>query len=149
MVRFNGEVRFPFPRSPVAGRLSDARFLAACAPGATVHEADERTARWTAPSRFRFVAAPIETTLTIAANDEATTFALANRLPGATLVVNGRFDFAEDAGGTRVAWSAEVVERTGLLKVVPLAVLRAQIEAELAELWEGVRTRLTRELTVS
>lgn len=149
MVRFNGEERFPYPRSLIAERLADARFLASCAPGATVHDAEPRTANWTAPSRFRLATAPIETRLMIDGDGSVAAFQLVNRLPGATLTVAGRFEFFDDGTGTRVVWSAEVVERTGLIKMVPKAVLRAQIEAELADLWNGVRLRLDQILSGS
>lgn len=149
MVRFNGEVRFPYPRSQIAERLADARFLAACAPGAAVHAADSRTANWTAPSRFRWAVAPIETTLMMVRDQSAASFQLVNRLPGATLTVAGRFEFTDDGIGTCVVWSAEVVERTGLIKMVPKAVLQAQIEAELTDLWNGVRRQLDETLAGS
>ena len=99
-------------------------------------------------SRFGFVAAKIETALTIVGRNlpDSVAFALANRMPGAALGVTCTLEFFEgESDGTRVAWSAEIVSRTGLLKVVPAGVLRTQIEAELADLWRGVRARLDRD----
>ena len=147
MVRFSGEERFPFPRSRVAAQLSDASFLAGCAPGAEIVSADAATASWRAKSRFGFVTAKIETALTIVERSpDSVAFALANRMPGAALGVTCTLEFFEgESDGTRVAWSAEIVSRTGLLKVVPAGVLRSQIEAELADLWRGVRARLDRD----
>lgn len=143
MVRFTGEEKFSVPRSRAAEKLSDAAFLAGCVPDAEIVSADTATATWRAKSRFRFVTAKIETVLTIEKRSEdAVTFALTNRMPGATLEVSGTFAFLDAADGSLVSWSAEMVLRTGLLKVIPPSVLRSQIEAELADLWKGVREKL-------
>ena len=148
MVRFSGEERFPIPRSRAAAKLSDASFLASCAPDAEIESADREIATWRAKSRFGFIAAKIETVLTIVKRNvpDSASFARANRMPGAARGVPGLFEFFEgESDGTRVAWSAEIVSRTGLLKVVPVGVLQTQIEAELAGLWRGVRERLARD----
>lgn len=105
--------------------------------------ADADSAAWRAKSRFSFVTATIETVLSITERSpDAVIFTLANRMPGATLEVNGTLAFSDSTDGTLVTWSAEIVSRTGLLKIVPLSVLRTQIEAELADLWTGVREKL-------
>jgi carbon monoxide dehydrogenase subunit G len=144
MVRFSGEERFPVPRSRAAAKFADASFLASCAPDAEIVSVDAVTATWRAKSRFSFVTAKIETVLTITEQlPDALSFTLANRMPGATLGVNGTLAFSDSTDGTLVSWSAEIVSRTGLLKVVPVSVLRTQIQAELADLWRGVREKLS------
>lgn len=141
MFRFSDEERFPFPRTVVAAKLSDAAFLAGCAPGAEIQHADATTAVWRAKARLSFITTSVETTLRVTARvpDEAVTFTLTNRVTGGSLTVVCSLSFSDD---TRVAWTAEVTGRTGMLKLVSAAVLRSQLEAELVELWNGVRDRL-------
>lgn len=141
MLRFSGEEAFSISRTVVAARLSDAAFLAGCAPGAEVQHADADTAVWRAKAQLSFVTTSVETTLRIAERvpDEAVTFTLSNRATGGTLTVVCTLAFTDDA---RVAWTAEVTGRTGMLKLVSAGTLRSQLESELVELWRGVRARL-------
>jgi uncharacterized protein len=148
MVRFSGEERFPVPRSRLGEKFAHAAFLASCVRDAEPIAADSDTASWRAKSRFSFVTAKIESELTIVGRSvpDTVSFTLSNRMPGATLGVNGTLAFFDEPpDGARLEWSAEIVSRTGLLKIVPFGVLRTQIEAELTELWHGVRVRLAQE----
>jgi carbon monoxide dehydrogenase subunit G len=148
MIRFSGQIEFPYPRTAVCSRLTDATFLAGCAPGATIHSATVDAAAWTAPSPFRVVSSTIESTLTIhERRPESLEFVLVNRIAGALLNVKIRFVFADSPAGVFVEWSAEILTRTGLLKIVPPMVLRSQIEAQLGDLWRGVETKLAQELS--
>lgn len=148
MIRFSGIERFPFLRILVAQHLANAAFLAQCAPQADIQSADNTTALWIAPSPFRALPATVTTLLTINTQSmDRVDFTLSNQLPGASLAVNGTFEFTDgDPGGTAgetcVRWSAEIVSRTGLLKVVPPSVLHTQIERELEQLWRGVHKNL-------
>lgn len=143
MIRFSGEERFPILRSRVAARLSDAAFLAACVPDAEVLAAGPDAATWRAPSPFRAVATRVETALSIVRRaDGAIAFALANRVPGATLDVACDIQLLDDESGCRIVWSAEIVKRTGLLKIVPASVLAKQCEKAIVDLWRAVRDKL-------
>lgn len=145
MTRFSGEEAFPFPRTVVADKLADARFLAACVPDAAVRSATPDAAEWQAKATLGFTTATLDTRLTIVERRprEAVAFELANRAAGAGLNVFTRLTFLD--GGpteTRVAWDAELTGRSGLLKLVPSSVLARQIESLLGELWQNVRQHL-------
>jgi carbon monoxide dehydrogenase subunit G len=141
MLRFSGKERFPFSRTVVAEKLSDAAFLAGCAPDVEIQHADATTAVWRGKARLSFISTAVETTLTITDRvpDEAVTFTLSNRATGGSLALVCSLTFTDD---TLVTWAAEVTARTGMLKLVSPNVLRTQIEADLVELWAGVRDRL-------
>lgn len=145
MSQFSGVEAFSFPRSRVAGNLSDARFLAACAPDATIRHATSDTAEWQAKAVLGFASMLLDTKLTVLERrpNESVTFELSNRTTSASMSVSTNLVFA-DIGleETQVTWTAEVTARTGLLKLVPASVLGRQIESLLGDLWQNVRRQL-------
>ncbi len=70
-------------------------------------------------------------------------FTLINQFPGASSVVNGSITLADQEDGqTGAHWQAEIISRSGLLKIIPESVLRGILEREFQKLWAGVRNEL-------
>lgn len=145
MTRFSGVEVFSIPRTAVAEKLSDASVLAACVPDARIESASADAAEWRARAKLGFATAALESKLTIAERQagKAVTFHLTNRTSGGSLSVTTRLAFADhEPSGTQVAWESELTARSGLVKLVPAAVLQSQIESLLGDLWQNVRQTL-------
>ena len=80
----------------------------------------------------------------VSQSSERIDFALANRVPGGSVQVEGNFRFAPTNSGTTIDWIAAVVARTGIVKIVPESVIAAQVETSLLEIWQGVRENWNR-----
>ncbi len=144
MLTFSGSETFPFPRTVVAKNLSDAAFLAACVPDGVVRSASADAAEWQAKAKLGFATATLETQLAILERTPgmSVTFTLTNRTLGGGLVMATNLAFRDAEGGTLVGWVAEILSRSGLLKMAPVSVLKSQAEEALGEMWQSVRAKL-------
>lgn len=144
MIHFEGEQRFPLPVADVAAKLSDAGFLAQSLPDAQVSEATPDRAAWKLKPKLSFLSGSLDATLTAAARDpgRSVAYRVLARAIGASSTVETRLAFDEAEGGTVVRWSGDLVEVTGLLKMVPKGLLQATAGKVIDDVWAAVRARL-------
>jgi carbon monoxide dehydrogenase subunit G len=144
MIHFEGDKSFPLPVAEVAARLSDAGFLAGCLPDAQVSEATPEKAAWKLRPKLSFLTGSLNVEMTRAAHEpgKSVAFKVFAKAMGASSTVHSALTFAEAAGGTAVRWTGDVVEITGLLKVVPKGLIQGSAQKVIEDVWTAVAARL-------
>jgi carbon monoxide dehydrogenase subunit G len=145
MLHFEGDVDFPQPPAAVFAKLSDARFLVQCIPGVEqVHKSEPSESVCILRPGFSFVRGTLEITMQIVEVTEATRIrALAHAKGiGSGNDVETVLLFAPQHAGTRIHWTADVTNLSGLLKAIPQGLLRGAAQKVIADVWESVRVKL-------
>jgi carbon monoxide dehydrogenase subunit G len=144
VIAFDGERSFPQPVSAVAEKLSDVGWLVGTLPDVQVTDATPERAAWRMKPRLAFVAGHLDTVMerTEHRPGEGVGFRVVTKAIGASSTVNIRLAFHDAAGGTRVAWTGELAEVTGLLRMVPKGLLQATAEKVIEDVWAAVAARL-------
>ncbi|MDB5308016.1 MAG: hypothetical protein JWO38_2218 [Gemmataceae bacterium] len=150
MIHFEGDRSFPLPVAEVAARLSDAAFLVGCLSDARVTEATADRAVWKLKPKLSFLTGSLDAVMDVTAREpgKSAAFKFVTKAIGASSTVTAELRFAEAAGGgTAVHWTADLVEVTGLLKMVPKGLLQATAEKVIEDVWAAVSAKLTGEVS--
>jgi carbon monoxide dehydrogenase subunit G len=145
MTPFEGERSFALPPDVVAARMGDAAFLLSCLQNVEqVVETGPDKAVWKLRTGFSFLSTTLEVTLTVTerAADRAAYEAL-SRGVGASSRVNAVLTFRPSEAGTTVHYSAEIVERTGFLKVISAGLIQAAARTVIEDTWRAIETKLS------
>ena len=144
MIAFAGDRSFPLPAPEAAAKLSDVGWLVGTLPDVQVVSATPERAVWKMKPKLTFVTGHLETTMDRTAHDPgaAVSYRVVTKTIGASSTVLIRLEFRAADGGTQVHWTGELVEVTGLLKMVPKGLLQATAEKVIGEVWAAVGARL-------
>jgi carbon monoxide dehydrogenase subunit G len=144
MIHFEGEKLFPLPVAEVAAKLSDAGFLANCLPDATVSEATPDKATWKIRPKLAFLTGSLNVEMTTTGREagKSATFKVYAKALGASSTVTSTLTFAEGSGGTAVHWVGDLVEVTGLLKIVPKGLLQSSAQKVIEDVWTAIAAKL-------
>jgi carbon monoxide dehydrogenase subunit G len=145
MVRFEGDQDFRQPPAELFARLTDARFLVQCIPDVeSVTQAEGERAALVLRPGFAFVRGTLEVTLELmeAMQPESARWRLTSKGIGSSSEVEAALALAEQDGGTRVHWTAEVVSLGGLLKMVPSGLIRGAAEKVVNDVWAAIEAKL-------
>lgn len=144
MIAFAGDRSFPHPVTTVAEKLSDVGWLVGTLPDVQVTDATPERAAWRMKPKLGFISGHLDTVMerTELRPGEAVGFRVVTKAIGASSTVTIRLAFHEAEGGTRVAWTGELAEVTGLLKMVPKGLLQATAEKVIGDVWTAVGARL-------
>jgi carbon monoxide dehydrogenase subunit G len=144
MIHFEGEKSFPPPVAEVAAKLSDAAFLVGCLADARVVEAGRDRAVWKLRPKLSFMTGGLDLTLEATAREpgQSVTFKVFSKGIGATSTVNVVLRFREADGATVVPWTGDVVEVTGLLKMVPKGLIQSTAQKVIDDVWAAVAAQL-------
>jgi carbon monoxide dehydrogenase subunit G len=144
MIHFEGDVRFPLSLTEVAEKLSDAGYLASSLAEAEIISATPEKAVWRIKPKLSFLTGTQTTEMirTEHRPGESVTFTLTTRSIGASSTVVTHLRFVPDHQGTRVLWSGDITEVSGLLKMVPQGLLEGAARKVIEDVWEAVRRRL-------
>ena len=144
-MQFEGDKDFSKAPADVWGKLSDARFLVQCIPGAeSVARAEADEAVCKIRPGFAFVRGTLEVTLRVKERqaDSAVRVTLTSKGVGTSSEVDIAMALAPQDGGTRVHWKAEVTQLGGLLKMVPKGLIRGAAQKVIGEVWANVEANL-------
>jgi carbon monoxide dehydrogenase subunit G len=146
MLHFEGDKEFSQPPGEVWSKLSDARFLVECIPGAEgrlATDADKAVCKLR--PGFAFVRGTLEVTLTVLERvpEKSIRLALFSKGIGSTSDVEAVLQFAPQEKGTRIHWTADVKQLGGLLKAVPKGLIGAAAQKVIAEMWTSVEKKLS------
>jgi carbon monoxide dehydrogenase subunit G len=145
---FTGEEQFDAPPARVFAAITDPETLARAIPDLTSHErVDGRTLKGTVRPGFSFMRASMKLVLTV---DEAVPPAagqpgraemnISSSGIGTLMKVGCRLELhAAPAGGTRLAWTATVQERKGLISAVSPALIRGAADKVIRDGWDSIR----------
>jgi carbon monoxide dehydrogenase subunit G len=145
MAQFEGTRQFSLPIAEVAAKLSDAAFLVSCLPDAQVSVATSDRAAWKLKPKLSFLSGSLDMVLTIAAREPGKTasYQIVTKAIGAGSTVMTRLIFLASHEGTTVHWTGDLVEMTGLLKMVPKGLIQSSAEKVIDDVWTAVTARLT------
>jgi len=144
-LQFAGEKCLPFPLTTIWPRLRDARFVVQAIPDGSPGElvdADKATA--TVRPSLSFLSGTLDVTVQITDAVEPTSlrWLLTSKGIGASSVVEATVRLAEQDTGTRINWTAEVKEVTGLLKALPSGLIRGAAQRVIDDVWTGIDKQL-------
>jgi uncharacterized protein len=128
----------------VAARLSDAGFLANCLPEATVSEATPDKAAWKIRPKLAFLTGSLNVEMTTTGREagKSASFKVFAKALGASSTVTSTLTFAEAGTGTAVHWIGDLIEVTGLLKMVPKGLLQSSAQKVIDDVWNAVAAKL-------
>lgn len=145
MIHFEGDRTFPIPLAEVYAKLGNASFLLSCLPDIeqVVEQSPDR-AVWKMKPGVSFVRGTLDITLDIVERipNEAVTSKVFSRAIGATATVQSHVTFQPHESGTAIHWLADLVETTGLLKMVPKSLISATAGKVIEEGWAEIEKKL-------
>jgi len=144
MIHFEGDRSFALPVDVVAARLSDAAFLVGCLRNVDqVVSADRDKAVWKLRTGFSFLSTTLEISLSVLERTPVSaTYTAISRGVGATSVVQAALHFAPSDNGTKVRYTAGIVERTGFLKIVSGGLIQAAARSVIEDTWKAIEEKL-------
>jgi uncharacterized protein len=145
MIHFEGDRIFPLPPADVFAKLSDASFLVGCLKDAD--EVTEKTAdraAWKLRPSFSFVRTTLEVVLDILDREPPGAFKakVFSRGIGATSTVQAVLALKANGTGTAIHWSADIVELTGLLKLLPKGLILSSANKVIEDTWAEIGAKL-------
>ncbi len=144
MIHFEGDRSFPLPIADIAAKLSDAGFLVRCIPDAQISVATADRAAWKLKPKLSFLSGSLDAVLEATSREpgKAVAFRIVTKGIGASATVTTRLEFRESDGGTTVHWMGDLVEVTGLLKMVPKGLLQSTAGKVIDDVWVAVTGKL-------
>jgi len=144
-LHFEGDNEFLQPPAELFARLSDARFLVSCLPDVESTTKTETTAaECVVRPGFSFVRGSIQLTLKVAeaVADKSLRILAHGKSIGASNDLELNLNLAPKDSGTRVHWTADITNLTGLLKLAPQGLLKGAAQKVINDVWEAVRKKL-------
>lgn len=145
MLHFEGDRDFARAPAELWAKLSDVRFLVECIPDVqSVQEADVDHAVCVIRPGFSFVRGTLEATIRKMEEKppESLRLQVASKAIGSTTTLETGFTLSGADSGTRVHWSADIVQLGGLLKAVPQGLIRAAAEKVIHDIWTQIERKL-------
>ena len=144
MVHFEGDRSFSLPVAAVFAKLADAAFLVGCLPEAKVSEATADRAAFKLKPKLSFVMGSLDAVLDVTTRElnKTASFKIFTKAIGASSTVTATLHFTETEGGTAIHWVADLVEVTGLLKMVPQGLLQGTAEKVIEDAWTALAAKL-------
>jgi carbon monoxide dehydrogenase subunit G len=144
MIHFEGDRTFPLTPEIVAVKLGDAQFLMSCLHNVEqVLEATLDRAVWKLRTGFSFLSTSLEVTLKVTERSATQAiFEAFSRGVGASSTVRAMLTFQPADSGTAVHYSADIVERTGFLKIVSGGLIQAAAKSVIEDTWKGIESKL-------
>lgn len=145
MIQFAGERRFPRPVPEIFTKLADAAFLVSCLADADVKDASPDRVVWKLKPKLSFLTGSLDASMDVTSReaDRVAEFRIVTKAIGASSTVTARLNFQSSDTGTTVTWAAELVEVTGLLKMVPKGLLQGTAEKVIEDTWQAIEAKLT------
>ncbi|HEY2783343.1 MAG TPA: SRPBCC domain-containing protein [Fimbriiglobus sp.] len=145
MFHFEGVESYPVSPPALYPKLCDAGFLARCLPDAEVVDATMDRAEWKMKPKLSFLTGSLDTTLAVTGRvpGESATFRIHGKTIGAASVTVATLVLRPAVGGgTALHWTADITDRTGLLKMVPAGLIQSAAQKVISDVWAALRPRL-------
>jgi carbon monoxide dehydrogenase subunit G len=139
-----GDKDFQLPLDFVYAKLSDAAFLVHCLNDVEIVRAEPDVAEWKLRPALAFIAGTLDVSLTISERSppnsmKATVF---SKGIGATSTVETALSFTSADSGTKVHWTLDVTQLTGLLKLAPKSLMQGAAIKVVEDVWEQIMEKL-------
>jgi len=148
MLHFEGDRDFAQPPATLWTKLADIQFLARCVPDAQSTSFPEPdVAQVVLRPGLAFVRGTLDLTmrLTDRVEGKSARLHLTTKGIGSSSTVEASYTLAAHDGGSRLHWTADVVQFGGLLKAVPQGLLQAAAQKVIADAWTALEARLQAE----
>ncbi len=145
MIHFEGDRQFALPLASTFPKLADAAWLVGCIEDAKVAEATADRASFKIKPKLSFVTGSLDALMEVTAREpsKAVAFKIFTKAIGASSTVTATLHFSEsESGGTKIHWVGELVEVTGLLKMVPKGLLQGTAEKVIEDVWNAIAAKL-------
>jgi carbon monoxide dehydrogenase subunit G len=145
MLRVQGEEKFDQPPDVIWQSLSKPEFLCQCFPGVDrVLRSDERSAAIVVRPGFSFVRGTLDVSFEFAKTDPPRSARVLIHVKGigSAAELEMQFQLTPSDGGTFVAWTANALQISGLLKAVSQGLMQAAAQKVASDTWAEVRKRL-------
>ncbi len=148
MLQFGGERELKQSPEYAFEKLRDARFLVSCVPDVQkVLKADRDMAACKIKPSLSFVMGTLDLTMNV---KEAVPHSLirieqTTKGIGNSSTVETKLQLSPSGEGTKLVWSAEVVQMGGLLKALPEGLLKGAAEKVISDAWVAVLNKLQSE----
>jgi carbon monoxide dehydrogenase subunit G len=144
MIHFEGDRMIPLPVETVASKLSDAAFVVSCLDKVEkVTESSADKAVLKIKTGFSFLSASLDVTITVLERGATwVKYRAFSKGVGATSVTEATLIFAEKDGGTFIHYTADVIERTGLLKIVSSGLIQSTAKSVIDDTWNSVEAKM-------
>jgi carbon monoxide dehydrogenase subunit G len=144
-LEFHGEEQFDVPPARLFAALTDLDSFARIIPDLQSSERiDERTLKCVVRPGFSFLRGTLN--LTIALGELSPPQSAAMRVTadgiGAHLAIDSRLEITPDEMGSRLHWSATVVELKGLVATISRPLITAAADQVIRQSWQKVREAL-------
>jgi carbon monoxide dehydrogenase subunit G len=142
---FGGEERFAAPPERVFDLLTDLDQLSATIPDlVSAEKTDDRTLQCVVRPGFSFLRGTLRVTIALGEIDRPTAAEMhvAAKGIGTRIGVESRVQVAADVAGSKLTWTAEVVELKGLAATVGRTLIAAAAEQVIRTAWQRFRERL-------
>jgi carbon monoxide dehydrogenase subunit G len=145
MIHFTGERRFALPVGELFSKLSDAAFLVGCLPDAKVAESSADRVAWKLKPKLSFLTGGLDAVMEVTGREpgRSASFRIVSKAIGASSTVVAILQFQPVETGTVVNWAGDLVEVTGLLKMVPKGLLQGTAEKVIEDTWQAIEAKLT------
>jgi len=150
-MKFSGEEEFAMQPSELWRKLIDVPFVARHLPGVKAFELSEpRRAVCKVRPGFSFLSAPLKLTVEIVqereAADEQPSHTARMQVRGegiaASLLVETNLELFGTNNGTKLVWTGEVTQMSGLLKTISRGLLEGAAKKVIADGWANIRREL-------
>lgn len=143
-IHFEGDRSIPLPLDTVANKLGDVSFLVSCLENIDhVVESSPERAVVKLKTGFSFLSATLEVTITV---EERTPtgakFRAFSKGVGATSVTMAALTYTPAEQQTQVHYTADVTERTGLLKIVSAGLIQSAAKKVIDDTWSSVERKM-------
>jgi carbon monoxide dehydrogenase subunit G len=144
MSHFEGDRTFPVAPDVVAARLGDAGFVVSCLNNVDqVVETGPDKAVWKLRTGFSFLSTTLEVSLTVVERSaDRAAYEAVSRGVGASSKVRAVLTFQSAGQGTTVHYTADIVERTGFLKVISAGLIQAAARTVIEDTWKAIESKL-------
>ncbi len=145
MLHFEGDTDFSQAPAVVWTKLRDTRFLVDCIPGVeSVSQAEADTAVCVLRPGFSFIRGTLEITLRVVEAAENTSLRVTahGKGIGSGNDVETALTFIAHDGGTRIHWTADITNLTGLIKAVPQGLLKGAAQKVIGDVWATVQAKV-------
>ncbi len=144
MSHFQGSRSYPYPVADLIGKLGDAAFLVGCLNEIEeIREATADRAVWKLRPKLSFLSGTLDVEMDIIERaEQSLKYRLISKAIGATSTVIAELRFTSMETGTRIDWKAELTERTGLLRMVPIGLISATANKVIEDTWQAIDRKL-------
>ena len=144
-LEFGGEEFFAATPERVFAVLTDLDSLARTMPDlVSAKKVDERTLECVVRPGFSFLRGTLRLSVVLVdiQPPQSATMHLTARGIGTKIGVESRLELRADPAGTRLAWSSQVVELSGLVATISRGLIVAAAERQIREIWQRIRAEL-------